>query len=64
MTITNHTRDIEAFANDVQHHVDRHEYGRAHIVLDEIEKRVRLAHRHIYHLQNVTDFAARPAGGG
>lgn len=63
MTITNHIRDIETLANETIHHVDRKEYGRAHIRLDDIEKKVREAHRHIDHLQNVTDFAARPAGG-
>ena len=63
MTITNLCRDIETYSNDVIHHVDRREYCRAHLVLDEIEKRVRGAHRHVDHLQNVTDFASRPSGG-
>lgn len=62
MTITNHLRDIETLATETVHHVDRKEYHRAHLRLDEIENKARLAHRHIDHLQNVTDFAARPAG--
>jgi len=62
MTITNHTRRIEDLANDVIHFVDRREYPNAHAVLDDIEKEVRLAHRHIDHVQNVSDFCARPAG--
>jgi len=63
VTLTNHARDIETFANDVVHHVDRKEYGRAHIVLDDIEKKVRTLHRHIDRLQNIGLFAERPAGG-
>jgi hypothetical protein len=35
----------------------------AHLRLDELEGKVHAARRHIDHLQNVTDFAARPAGG-
>jgi len=63
MTITNHTRRIGELAAQVLKHVDDREYVEAHEDLDYIETRVRLAHRHIDHLQNVTDFCARPAGG-
>ncbi len=63
MTLTNHTRRIETLANDVVHHVDRKEYEQAHCCLDDIEKKVHAARRHIDHVQNVSDFAARPAGG-
>lgn len=63
VTITNHTRHIEELAGEVIHYVDAREYPNAHICLDDIEKEVRLAHRHIDHLQNVTEFCARPAGG-
>jgi len=62
VTITNHTRRIEELAGSVIHYVDAREYPNAHVALDDIEKEVRLAHRHIDHLQNVTDFCARPAG--
>ncbi|MBA7636118.1 hypothetical protein ES703_43733 [subsurface metagenome] len=62
MTITNHTRRIEELAGDVIHSVDAREYPNAHCALDDIEKEVRAAHRHIDHLQNVSDFCARPEG--
>ena len=63
MTITNHIQRIEALASLALSYVDDREYEKAHCALDDIEKKVRVAHRHIYHLQNVTDFCARPAGG-
>lgn len=63
VTITNHIRRIEDLAGQVIAHVDDRKYAEAHEDLDFIEVRVRLAHRHIDHLQNVTDFCARPAGG-
>lgn len=63
MTITNHMQRIEELAGEVLKYVDARDYPDAHIFLDEIEKKVRLAHRHIDHLQNVTEFGARPAGG-
>ncbi len=62
MTLTNNSRAIEALANDVVHHVDRKEYAQAHCVLDNIESKVHEIRRHVDHLQNVADFAARPAG--
>ena len=62
MTITNHIQRIETLASDVIRLVDSKDYPNAHLLLDEIEKKVRFAHRHIDHLQNVTDFCARPAG--
>lgn len=61
MTITNHIRRIEELAGHTIVFVDAREYEQAHCALDDIEKKVRAAHRHIDHLQNVTDFAARPA---
>lgn len=57
MTITNHTRQIVEIADNVIASVDKREYALAHLLLDDIEKKVREAHRHIDHLQNVTDFA-------
>ncbi len=62
MTITNHTRRIQDLTEQVIKHVDNRQYEEAHEDLDFIEVRIRLAHRHIDHLQNVTDFRARPAG--
>ncbi len=62
MTITNHTSRIEDLAQQVIKHVDERKYAEAHEDLDFIEVRVRLAHRHIDHLQNVTNFGTRPAG--
>ncbi len=61
MTITNHIQRIQSLADDTLRLADLKDYGNAHMLLDEIEKKVRLAHRHIDHLQNVTDFCARPA---
>ncbi len=63
MTITNHLQRIEELADNVINLVDARKYPEAHCALDDIETKVRLAHRHIDHLQNVTDFCARPAGG-
>ncbi len=63
MTITNHIRRIEELAGDVIYLVDHKDYEMAHLRLDELEGKVHAARRHIDHLQNVTDFAARPAGG-
>ncbi len=62
MTITNQIRRIEELAEYVLLSVDTKKYGEAHCLLDDIEKKVRESHRHIDHLQNVTDFCARPAG--
>lgn len=63
MTLTNHIQRIETLASECLHHVDRKEYHQAHSVLDGLEMNVLEVRRHIDHLQNVTDFAARPAGG-
>ena len=63
MTLTDNTRRIEALSNDVVHHVDRREYGEAHIVLDDIEKKVREVRRHIDHLQFVQYFDLRLGKG-
>ena len=62
MTITNHFRRIHDLADLAIHFVDAKNYPKAHLALDDIEKKVRESHRHIDHLQNVTDFCARPAG--
>jgi len=62
MTITNHIRRIEELAGHVIIFVDSRKYEQAHCLLDDIEKKVRESHRHIDHLQNVTDFCARHAG--
>jgi len=62
MTITNHIQRIEALANEVLQHVDRKEYYLAHLLLDGLEMRARLAHEHIDHLQQVTSRELLPAG--
>lgn len=53
MTITNHIRRIEDLAEQVIAHVDNREYVEAHEDLEYIETRVRLAHEHVDHLQQV-----------
>lgn len=55
MTITNHIRYIQSKAADIIDLVDERKYGHAHCSLDDIEKRVRLAHHHIDYLQKETD---------
>lgn len=60
MTLTNNIRDIERLANDVVHHVDRKEYNEAHLVLDNLEIKVREVRQHVDKLQSVSDFCARP----
>jgi len=62
VTLTNHIRNIEDLAPQVIEFADAKEYPLAHCALDDIEKEVRRVHRHIDHLQNVSDFCARPAG--
>lgn len=62
MTLTNNISGIQTLAYEIQQHVDRKEYDRAHLVLDDIEKKVQEVRRHVDHLQNVRDFCARPAG--
>jgi len=62
VTFTNHIQRIEVLANQALQHVDRKEYETAHLILDDLEKKVHQVHRHIDHLQNVRDFCARPAG--
>lgn len=61
MTITNHIRRIEELAPDVMRLVDARDYANAHLLLDEIEKKVRVAHRHIDNLQRVTSEFPVPA---
>jgi len=63
MTITNHIRMIETLASVVIEYVDDREYENAHSALDDIETRVRLAHEHLDHLQDVTPRVPVPAGG-
>lgn len=63
MTITNHTKRIDVLAALVTVHVDKRSYPDAHCCLDDIEKEVRAAHRHIDNLQLKAECAARPAGG-
>jgi len=62
VTLTNHIQRIEALANECLQHVDRKEFPQAHLSLDGLEMNVLELRRHIEHLQNVTDFCARPAG--
>ena len=62
VTLTNHVQNIELLAGSVLAHADAREYELAHVALDDIEKKVQAIRRHIDHLQNVTDFCARPAG--
>lgn len=61
MTITNHIRRIDELNQLVIDLVDTREYALAHCALDDIEKKVREAHRHIDNLQLKADCAARPA---
>ena len=62
VTITNHIRRIEDLAEQVIENVDDREYGKAHCALDDITNKVRLAHEHIDHLQDVTPRIPVPAG--
>lgn len=61
MTLTNHIRAIETCSQLILKHCDEKDYPLAHLDLDVIESKVRILRTHIDHLQNVTDFAARPA---
>ncbi|GAI70464.1 unnamed protein product [marine sediment metagenome] len=63
MTLANNIQNIEKLACSVIFRVNTKEYKKAHYALDDIEKNVRAARRHIDHLQNVRDFCVRPAGG-
>jgi len=63
MTITNHTKLIQILADKVIENVDLRQYPQSHCLLDDIEKQVRLAHRHIDYLQDVTDSEPIPPGG-
>ncbi len=63
LTITNHIRLIEGLALQVIEHVDAREYSMAHVALDSIESKVRLAREHIDKLQQNAECAARPPGG-
>ena len=62
MTLTNHIRAIATHSQLALKHADEKNYSQVHLDLDVIESRVRLLRTHIDHLQNVTDFCARPAG--
>lgn len=62
MTLTNHIKRIEDLTSAFTIMVDNRKFGEAHIVLDEIQSKTQALRRHIEHLQNVTDFCARPAG--
>jgi len=64
MTLITNTRAIEQLSYDVVHHVDKREYGKAHIALDDIVNKVHKVRTHISALQLHADHAARPAGGG
>jgi len=63
MTITNHVRKIQNFADLLIENVDERKYRHAHHTIDAIESEARLAHEHIDNLQQSADCAARPAGG-
>lgn len=63
VTLTNNIRAIETSAQLALKHCDEKKYPLAHLDLDVIEAKVRIVRTHIDHLQNVTDFAVRPAGG-
>lgn len=62
MTITNHIRRIEELAELVIEYVDDREYAKAHTVIDAIEKRSRLAHEHVDHLQLIAERTFISAG--
>ena len=63
MTLTNHIKRIDELSGAFTILVDNRKYEEAHIVLDEIQATSHALRRHIEHLQNVTDFAARPSFG-
>ena len=54
MTLTDNIRHIEELGNFVIEYADAREYEHAHVALDDIEKKVRALHRHLDHLQRVT----------
>lgn len=60
MTITNQTKCIAELADQIQGIIDSREYELAHSVLDDIETKARLAHRHIDNLQLKADCNDRP----
>lgn len=60
MTLTNHFRSIDKLTALVLPLVDSKEYEQAHFVIDDIETKCRLAHRHIDKLQLIDDFNSIP----
>jgi len=62
VTLANNIQNIEKLSCNVIYRVNTKEYVQAHCALDDIEKEVRAAHRHIDNLQLKADRAARPAG--
>lgn len=62
MTITNHVRMIETLTAVVIEYVDDRNYAGAHSALDDISTRVRLAHEHVDHLQELKRRKLLPAG--
>lgn len=62
VTLTNHIKRMDELTIDIVRLVDCKDYPNAHLLLDELESKVNCVRRHIDHLQNVTDFCARPSG--
>ena len=62
MTLTNNTKRIEELAGAVTILIDNKQYEQAHIAIDELQSKVHALRRHVEHLQNVSDFCARPSG--
>lgn len=63
MTITNHIRLIEGYANQAIAHVDQRNYAAAHLALDDIATKIQLAHEHVDHLQDLERKKLIPSGG-
>ncbi len=64
MTLTNHTKHIEALAGVVTILCDSKKYEEAHCALDDIVAKVHALRRHVEKLQLIADRAARHADGG
>lgn len=61
MTITNHVRNIQNFADLLIENVDDRKYRHAHNTIAAIESEARLAHEHVDHLQRVTPREIEPS---
>lgn len=60
MTITNHIRNIQNFADLLIENIDERKYRHAHHIINAIECEARLAHEHVDKLQNVSSYSDLP----